>query len=221
MTESGVLFDVDGTLVDNSYLHTLAWARAFADMGEHPPMATLHRLVGMGSDLYVREVLGRDDDEADAGHSRHIKELEADMHALPGAAELLADVKRRGLLVVLATSAKEDEVEVRLETIGAGDDVIDHVTHSADVDASKPEPDIFRTAMEAVGLTPERTIAVGDSVWDVKAAAACGIACIGVESGGVSAAELRAAGAIAVYEDPADLLRNLDDSPIRRLCSDA
>jgi HAD superfamily hydrolase (TIGR01549 family) len=216
MGAPGVLFDVDGTLIDNSYLHTLAWARAFADAGEEASMAAIHRLIGMGSSPLTEELLGEDRPDLSEGHSTHIAELEADMRAFPRAAELLEAVARRGATVVLATSAKPDEIEKRVEMIGAGD-AVTHVTHSGEVDASKPDPEIFRTAMEAAGLDRDDCVVVGDSVWDVQAATAAGVACIGVECGGVSAAELREAGAIAVYEDPAALLESLDESPIGAL----
>ena len=216
MTRAGVLFDIDGTLVDNTYLHTLAWARAFAEAGEQPSMAALHRLVGMAGPGFIEAVLGRPSPEISDGHSRHIAALEGDMHAFPGAADLLRAVADRGLLVVLATSAKPQEVEARLRLVDA-EDAIDHVTSSGDADEGKPAPDIFQAAMDAVDLAPERTIAVGDSVWDVEAAENAGLHCIGVESGGFSEAELREAGAVAVYTDVADLLAHLDDSPIADL----
>ena len=216
MTPSGVLFDVDGTLVDNSYLHTLAWARAFAEIGEHPSMAPMHRLVGMGSQLFMEEVIGRSEPELSHAHSRHIDALVGDMHAFPGAGDLLRAVGARGLLVVLATSAKPEELEARLEMIDA-EEAIDHVTCSGDADEAKPAPDIFQVAMEAVDLTPERTIVVGDSVWDVRAATAAGVRTIAVEAGGFSEAELREAGAVAVYRDVGQLLERLDESIIADL----
>jgi HAD superfamily hydrolase (TIGR01509 family) len=216
MGTPGVLFDIDGTLVDNSYLHTVAWVRAFADAGEQVSMAAVHRLIGMGSDMLVEELLGEPRDGLGDGHSKHLQAFEDDMVAFPRAADLLREVARRGVTVVLATSAEPDEVDDRLELIGAGD-VVAHVTHSGEVEASKPDPDIFATAMEAVGLDRDDCVAVGDSVWDVEAAAAAGVACVGVESGGVSAAELREAGAVAVYRDVADLLDHLDDSPLGAL----
>lgn len=216
MGSPGVLFDVDGTLIDNNYLHTLAWARAFAEAGEQPSMAALHRLIGMGSETLIEAAIGKSRPEISDGHSVHIAELEDDMRAFPRAGELLAAVQRAGVAVVLATSAKPDEIDARLELIGAGDHV-DHVTHSGDVEASKPDPDIFSTAMANAGLAPDDCVAVGDSVWDVRAAAAAGVACVGVESGGVSAAELREAGAVAVYSDVADLLDHLDESPLGAL----
>lgn len=216
MPKPGVLFDVDGTLVDNSYLHTVAWSRAFADAGVPQPMAPIHRLIGMGADKLIERLLGESREDVSDGHSRHIAELTDEMRAFPRAAELLAEVSRRGVAVVLASSAKPDEMDARLELIGAGD-AVDRAIHSGHVDAPKPEPDIFLTAMSEAGLRAEDCVAVGDAVWDVVAAAAAGVPCIGVESGGVSAAELREAGAVAVYPDVAALLEHLDDSPIGAL----
>jgi HAD superfamily hydrolase (TIGR01549 family) len=211
-----ILFDVDGTLVDNSYLHTLAWARAFRDQGEEVAMAEIHRRIGMGSGQLVSDLLGREEPGLSDGHSRHIGELEADMRAFPRAADLLAEVGRRGAQVLLATSAKAGEVDARIELIGAGD-AVDHVVHSGDTDASKPEPDIFAAALDKAGVGPDRALVVGDSVWDVEAAARCGLRTVGLTSGGISAAELIEAGAVAVYDDPADLLDRLDDSPLAGL----
>lgn len=213
MGAPGVLFDVDGTLIDNSYLHTLAWARALDEAGEVASMAAIHRLIGMGAEQLTEELFGEHRPELSDGHSKHIAELEDDMRSFPRVAELLSEVSRRGAKVVLATSAKPDEIDKRLEMIGVGD-AVDHVTHSGEVDASKPDPEIFRTALEAVGLDRDDCLVVGDAVWDIEAAVAAGMACVALECGGISAAELRDAGAVAVYRDPADLLDHLDTSPI-------
>jgi len=181
----GILFDVDGTLVDSNYLHTLAWSRAFAEIGEWAPMNAIHRLVGMGGDRLAPEVLGHDSPGAADGHSRHYAELLGETRAFPGAADLLRRAHGAGLVVVLATSAPREELDASRQAIDA-DDGIDAVTTKDDVESSKPAPDIFQAALEAGGVDPARALVVGDSVWDVRAARAAGLGCVGVESGGFS-----------------------------------
>ncbi len=219
MPDSAVIFDVDGTLVDTNYLHTLAWARGFRDAGETVSMSAIHRLIGMGSAPLVGELLGHASSEASDGHTRHFEKLMPEIEAFPKAGELLDEVHRRGAMVVLASSASEDELEAMVKTVGAGDDTIDHVTDSDDVEKSKPSADIFAAALDAIGLDPSRVVVVGDTVWDVEAAARCDLSVVGVLTGGISRQELEEAGAIAVYGDVAELLRDLDDSPIAKLLS--
>lgn len=137
------------------------------------------------------------------------------MQAFPKTAELLQACADRGLAVVLATSGREPDLEWMRPAIGAGD-AVTGATTSADVDEGKPSPDLLTTAIRDHGLDPERTVVVGDAVWDVEAAQRAGLPCIGLVCGGISAQELRDAGAVAVYDDPADLLAHLDDSPIGR-----
>jgi HAD superfamily hydrolase (TIGR01509 family) len=215
----GVIFDVDGTLVDTNYLHTVAWARAVHDAGETASMARIHRLIGMGSDQLVEELLGRANDEVADGHTRHFERLMGEIRAFPGAKELLEEVHRRGAKVVLATSANTDQLGAMLAALELPEGVVDHRTNKDEVDQSKPAPDIFRAAMEDSGLTPERAVVVGDTIWDIQAAANCGLRVVGVLSGGIARRDLEEAGAIAVYEDPADLLAHLDDSPLAELLS--
>jgi HAD superfamily hydrolase (TIGR01509 family) len=218
MARAGVVFDLDGTLVDTNYLHTLAWARSLQDAGEPPvPMSVIHRVIGMGSQRLVTRLLGRPSEEVIEGHSRHFERLRDDVAGFPGAGDLLAAVHARGAKVVLATSAKAKDVEPMLEVVGAPKDAIDHVVHSGDVERSKPEPDVFQAALDGAGLEPATTVAVGDTVWDVEAARRCGLGCVAVLTGGISGSELQEAGAMAVYEDVAELLAGLDASPIGRL----
>jgi HAD superfamily hydrolase (TIGR01509 family) len=212
----GVLLDVDGTLVDSNYLHTVAWSRALADAGEWAPMNALHRLVGMGGDQLVPEAIGHDNEDARKARHERYKELFAELRPFPGAADLLRRLAGRGLAVVLATSAPADELEVLRKVIDA-DDALTGATSKDDVSAAKPEPDIFLTAMEMYGIDPERAVAVGDSVWDIRAARAAGIGCIGVETGGFSTHELSEAGALHVYRDVGELCAQLATSPLALL----
>jgi HAD superfamily hydrolase (TIGR01509 family) len=218
---SGVLFDVDGTLVDTTYLHTVAWWEAFRDGGHDVPMAAIHRSIGMGSDKLLEHLLGAErdrsaDDGLRAGHSARYKEWWERLRPLPGAADLLRACAARGLKIGLASSADPSELGALRAALDA-DDVIDAATSSGDAQESKPEPDIVEAALRELGLTPAQTVFVGDSVWDVAACARLDIACIGLTCGGTSRGELAGAGAVAVYEDPADLLAGLDGSPIAQL----
>jgi HAD superfamily hydrolase (TIGR01509 family) len=217
MTEParGILFDIDGTLVDTNYLHTLAWWRALQDAGESVLAADVHRCIGMGSDQLLQTLVGDASDDLKESWRRQFDPLKREITAFPDVARLLRAVHDRGALVVLASSSDEADIAALLEAIDAGD-IIDEVTSSGDVDKAKPAPDVFRVAMDKAGLIPSRAIVVGDTVWDVLAAQRCGLECVGVRSGGISTAELVDAGAVAVYDDVAALLRALDDSPLAR-----
>jgi HAD superfamily hydrolase (TIGR01509 family) len=209
----GVLFDVDGTLVDTNYLHVVAWWQAFRAHGHDVSMKQLHGLVGQGSERLVTSVLGRPDEDVAASHSDFYGPELHRLPAFPRAADLLRAVKEAGMTVVLATSASEKETEHLRRAIGA-DDVIDAVTHKDDADESKPDPDIVETALDKGGLAPEHAVFVGDTVWDVEAARRAGLACVCVLSGGIAEADLREAGAVAVYRDVAHLLDELVSSPL-------
>jgi HAD superfamily hydrolase (TIGR01509 family) len=212
----GVLFDVDGTLADSNYLHSLAWSRAFRDAGEWVPMNAIHRLIGMGGDQLVPELLGHDSPDATAARPHRYHQLIEDVCVFPGAADLLRRLHDSGLAVVLATSAPDDELDVLLQKLDA-DDAIDAQTTADDIKESKPAAEVFLTAMKTASIDPEWAVAVGDSVWDIQAARAAGIGCIAVETGGFSEHELSEAGALHVYRDVKELLDQLRTSPIANL----
>jgi HAD superfamily hydrolase (TIGR01509 family) len=212
----GVLFDVDGTLFDTNYLHTLAWSRAFLDAGEWAPMNAIHRLVGMGGDQLVPSLLGHDSDKATSARPKRYAELSDDVRAFPGAADLLRRVHGSGLAVVLATSAPADELAALLAQLDA-DEAIDAQTTADDVEASKPDPEVFASAMSAHWIDPRKALAVGDSIWDIQAARAAGIGCVAVETGGFSQHELSEAGAIRVYRDVRELCDQFFTSPLAAL----
>ncbi|MDG9675473.1 HAD family hydrolase [Micromonospora sp. DH14] len=218
---AGVLFDVDGTLVDTTYLHTVSWWEALRQTDQPVPMAVVHRAIGMGSDKLLDHLLGPERDrDADQklrdAHDTLYAEYWERLTPLPRAADLLRACAERGLRVVLATSAAEHEVAALRRALNA-DDVVDTVTSSADARESKPAPDILEAALAQSGLTAERVVFVGDSVWDVAAAGKLNIPCVGLTCGGTSRGELAGAGAVAVYDDPAALLSELADSPLTRL----
>lgn len=231
---AGVLLDVDGTLLDTNYLHVLAWWQAFRDNGvDDVDMATVHRAIGIASEELVQRVLGRggldqppgggggavDDDlvqRVSEAHSERYDALRDQARAFPRTAELLGALADRGLAVVLATSGGAGDLEWMLPAIGA-QDALTGTTTSGDVEAAKPAPDLLSVAVEQHGMDAERTVVLGDTVWDVESAKAAGMACIALTCGGISREELEAAGAVAVYRDPADLLEHLDGSPVGEL----
>jgi HAD superfamily hydrolase (TIGR01509 family) len=217
----GVLFDVDGTLVDSAYIHTLAWWQAFRQHQYDVPMAAIHRCVGMGGDRLVDTLLPADRNrEADAeiltSHAAVFAQSWPALRPFDGAKELLAQCHAGGLAVALASSARQQDLAATRKALGA-DSLIHAATSANDAKASKPAPDILVAALEAVGVAAADAVYVGDAVWDMHAAAALGIPAIGVTSGGTSAAELREAGAAEVYAGPRDILDNLQASAIGRL----
>jgi HAD superfamily hydrolase (TIGR01549 family) len=212
----GLLFDVDGTLFDTNYLHTLSWSRAFADAGEWVPMNAIHRLVGMGSDRLVEELLGHENPEAVAARPSRYQDLVDEARPFPGAADLLRYAHEVGLAIVIATSAAASELDILLEKLGAKD-VIDAATTDDDIDEPKPAPEVFEKAMASGSINPKRALAIGDSVWDIKSARSAGIGCVAVESGGYSEHELAEAGALHVYRDVQEILDQFHTSPLAAL----
>ncbi len=220
-----VLFDIDGTLVDSTYLHVHAWMRALTDLGDEldRPVDSwrIHRGIGMGSSLLLAELLGDDAAERLGGrakerHEHHYRELTAQQglqRTFDGARELVRAVAERGARAVLATSAAPAELAELRKALDL-DDVVAGITSADDVEAAKPEPDLVRAALDVAGTPPERAVMVGDTGWDVEAAHRAGVACVAVTTGGWSEAELHAAGAAAVYRDAAALLADLDQSPL-------
>ncbi len=213
---AGVLLDVDGTLVDTNYLHTLAWARALHDVGEWAPMNAIHRLIGMGGDQLVPRLLGYESPEAEKGRADQYQKLVGEARVFPGARDLLRRVHDEGLVVVLASSAPSDELELMIDLLDVGD-AIDATTSSSDVTESKPAPDVFTAAMASGRVDPERCVVIGDSTWDVRAARAAGVACVAVESGGFSSHELREEGARQVYRDVGEIVAQFRTSPLAQL----
>ena len=217
MTIRAALFDIDGTLIDSNYLHVDAWSRAFEELGWEVPAWRIHRSIGMDGNRLVETLL----EDADAStrkratelHSKLYLPLTSRLRAFDGARNLLRELTRRGLTVVLATSATQPELE-RLRAVLDVEDAVDVVTSSEDVETAKPSPDIVNVAVERAGVGPEEAVMIGDTVWDITAAERAGVACIALLTGGVSVHELRDAGAAAVYTDPLELLRGLDGSPL-------
>ena len=210
------VLDVDGTLVDTNYQHALAWYRAFRSLGETFPIWRIHRLIGMGGDQLVAALGGDDVEEriGDEARERWVQEadpLMAEVALLPGAAELVRTLAQRGHRVVLASSGKPHHVERARQMLDV-DDVVAGWTTSEDVEETKPAPDLLQVALEKIGEPVDApAFVVGDSVYDVEAAKNAGMPAIVVRSGGFGDDELRDAGAVAIYDTPADLLAGLDD----------
>jgi HAD superfamily hydrolase (TIGR01509 family) len=210
------LFDVDGTLVDTNYLHAVTWWEAFGQAGYRVVMADIHRAIGMGSDLMLDQLLPADrDKDADAdiraAHSTLYATYWSRLRPLPGAADLLRACKRRGLAVVLASSADEPEFHALRAALDA-EDAIDAATFAGDVESSKPAPDLVEAALDRVGVPAADAVFTGDTVWDVQACRKAGVPCIGLLSGGIGRDELTAAGAVEVYPGPAELLAGIHAS---------
>ena len=203
-----VVLDVDGTLMDTNYLHTEAWARAFEAAGHRVPRVRLHKQIGKGAELLIREFV--DDEEKVEKiqdlHSEVYGELQEYGHPLPGAKELISSLRERGYEVWFVTSAKDEELEHHMQELEA-EDSIEGVVNSSAVENSKPAPDIFEETLRRARATADETVAVGDAVWDVEAAREAGIRTVAVLSGGAYHREaLEEAGAVAVYEDCAALI---------------
>ena len=214
MPASAAILDVDGTLVDDNYQHALAWHEALRRCEIVIPLWRIHRAVGIGGDKIVAHLAGeeREREIGDAARD-HEKEIfgamRDDVVAFEGATEFIEELKERATTVVIASSGNADDIEFFIDLLGVRD-VVDDWTTSDDVDASKPEPDLIEVALEKAG--GGAAVMVGDTNWDVEAAARAGLETISVRSGGFPEAVLRDAGAAAVYDDVDELRRKLDDS---------
>jgi HAD superfamily hydrolase (TIGR01509 family) len=210
------ILDIDGTLVDTNYQHAVAWFRAFRRLDVTLPLYRIHRHIGMGGDQLVGALAG---ERFEREHGDAVRELEGDLYGeligevrpLHGARELLEELKRRGHRLVLASSAKAGEVDHYLDLLDARG-LADGWTTSADVERTKPEPDLVAAAIECAGGGP--AVMVGDSTWDCEAAKRAGVETIGVLTGGFSDRELVEAGAVCVYERLDVLRTELADTPL-------
>jgi HAD superfamily hydrolase (TIGR01509 family) len=202
------ILDVDGTLVDTNYHHAIAWHRALHAHGHPLQMWKVHRHIGMGGDQILDALIGEDAAAADGEAIREAEaeaygELIGEVEPMDGARELIEKLRDEGNAVILASSAKQEEVDHYLDLLEARE-LVDDWTTSADVEATKPEPDLVHAALEkAVNDNP--SLMVGDSVWDVEAAKRAGLPTLAVLTGGFSEAELREAGASQVVESIAEL----------------
>ena len=215
MSRPAAILDVDGTLVDTNYHHALAWFRAFRQHGHVLPIWRIHRHIGMGGDQLVTSLLSEAVEEQEGDDIRAAEKalylaLIEEVEPLRGARALLEDLKDRGHAVVLASSAKSDEVDHYLDLLDARE-LADGWTTSADVERTKPAPDLVVAALEKAGGGD--AVMVGDSTWDCEAAGRAGLKTIAVLTGGFSEQELLDAGAACVFESIDDLRLGLDDTP--------
>jgi HAD superfamily hydrolase (TIGR01549 family) len=216
MSVPAAILDIDGTLVDSNYQHTLAWYRALRQHDQHIAIWRIHRHIGMGGDQLVASLCG-DEVEEELGEDIRAAEkalymaLIDEVEPLHGARDLIVDLKRVDRGVVLASSAKPDEIEHYLDLLDARG-LADAWTSAGDVEQTKPAPDLVEAALERINGGP--AVMVGDSTWDCRAAANAGVEAIAVLTGGFSERELRDAGAIAVFESIDELRQRLSETPL-------
>jgi HAD superfamily hydrolase (TIGR01549 family) len=212
-----LIFDLDGTLVDTVYAHVFAWQRALAEAELPIDGWKIHRRVGMSGGLFTRAVgreVGRPltEGEAEAIQARHgelFRELLPERRPLPGAVGLLADLSELGIAYGIATSGRRPEIDLSLDALGVRDDAV--VIERGRVQRAKPEPDLFLTCAEQLGVPADECFVVGDAVWDLLAARRAHMLSIGLLSGGYGEDELIRAGAFRVYRDPEELRGSLDE----------
>jgi membrane protein len=209
---TAALLDVDGTLIDTNLLHVLAWRRAFQRLGKQVPASAILYKVGMGGDRLAPEILGDDGEAAEKARAYHAEEYSKKglidcAEALPGAAALLEGLRSRGVKTALATSAKKGELDGYLKLLG-GRGAVDALVTQEQVETTKPAPDIFARALEALGVTS--ALVIGDTVYDIRAAKKLGLPCVAVLSGGIERELLIEAGAAAIYDSAAAVLADLD-----------
>jgi HAD superfamily hydrolase (TIGR01509 family) len=212
---SGIVFDLDGTLVDSTYVHTLCWWEALQQFGHARPMAAVHHTVGMGADHLLHHLLGDGRDRGQdvaitSAHDTLFGTWHERLHPLPAARALLNWCRDAGLTVGLASSGGGRDLWAMLEVLDHPD--FDVVVTADDVDPARPDPDVLGTVLLRAGLDAEDVMVVGDSVWDMVAATRIGAVAIGVATGGTSAPELEHAGAELTFQDLAALLDALQDA---------
>ena len=213
---ASAILDIDGTLVDTNYQHAIAWYMAFREHEIYLPVWRIHRHIGMGGDQLVKALAG---EEVDAEQGDDIRAAEKALYlasiqqtsALEGARDLIEDLKGQGREVVLASSAKSQEVDHYLDLLDARE-LVDAWTTSSDVEETKPEPDLVLAALDK--LDTRDAVMVGDTPWDVKAAKGAGVETVCVLTGGFSDEELREAGAVAVFDSIVELRERIAETPL-------
>jgi HAD superfamily hydrolase (TIGR01509 family) len=212
-----LVFDLDGTLVDTVYAHVFAWQRAFAEVGLPIDGWRIHRRIGMSGGLFARAAAreaGRplSPDEVQTLQARHgelFRELLPERRPLPGAVQLLRELREKRVVHGIATSGRRPEIDASLEALGVGAETV--VVERGDVQRAKPEPDLFLTCAERLGVAPLECFVIGDATWDLLAARRAGMLSVGLLSGGYGEDELTRAGAFRVYRDADELRESLDE----------
>jgi HAD superfamily hydrolase (TIGR01509 family) len=215
---SVAILDIDGTLVDTNYQHAIAWYRAFRQNGIILPVWRIHRHIGMGGDQVVAALTddATEDEKGDeirAAEKALYMALIEEVEPMEGSRELIEDLKERGHTVVLASSAKKDEVEHYLDQLDARE-LADDWTMSDDVESTKPQPDLVQAALDKAGADDDDGVMIGDTPWDIEAAKRAGVGTLAVLTGGFSRDELEQAGAAMVFESVAELRERLGETPL-------
>jgi HAD superfamily hydrolase (TIGR01509 family) len=213
------ILDVDGTLVDTNYQHAIAWFRAFRHHFLTLQIWRIHRHIGMGGDQLVAALAGEEiesrlGDSIREAEGEHYRQLIGEVQPMEGSRRLIEDLKEAGNKVVLASSAKDWEIDHYLQLLDAKQ-LVDDWTTSADVKETKPKPDLVDAALEKVNGEPDDALLIGDTVWDVEAAHRAGVETLAVLTGGFSEQELRGAGAREVFTSVEELRQNLVETPLR------
>jgi HAD superfamily hydrolase (TIGR01549 family) len=213
----GVILDVDGTLVDSNDAHAHAWVEAMAESGYSVPFEKVRPLIGMGGDKVLPETIGVDNSSPEGQKiSKRRSEIFKERYLstvrpFPRAQDLLNHMRERGLKLAVASSAKPDELRDLLKIVGAAD-LIQDKSSAEDTSNSKPSPDVMQITLQKIGMPPAEVLMIGDTAYDIEAAKKVGVGTIAFRCGGWKDADL--AGAIAIYDGPADLLDHYDSSPL-------
>jgi HAD superfamily hydrolase (TIGR01509 family) len=216
MKVRAAVLDIDGTLIDSNDAHAHAWVDVGKEMGYDIDFAHVRSLIGKGGDKVIPEITGLDDesDEAEKVKKRRGEIFQErylpTLQPFPRARELLERFQADGMTLVVATSASKDDMGKLLEKAGIKD-LIEEKTSQSDVEASKPDPDVIEAAVEKAGCKPSEAVMLGDTPYDVEASRKAGVPCVALRCGGWSDEDLK--DAVAIYDDPADLLANYDQSP--------
>ncbi len=216
MTVRAAILDIDGTLIDSNDAHARAWVDVGKEMGYDIDFAHVRRLIGMGGDKVIPEITGLEDesDEAEKVKKRRGEIFQErylpTLQPFPRARELLERFQADGMALVVATSASKDDMGKLLEKAGIKD-LIEEKTSQSDVEASKPDPDVIEAAVDKAGCKPFEAVMLGDTPYDVEASRKAGVPCVALRCGGWGDEDLK--DAVAIYDDPADLLANYDRSP--------
>lgn len=215
----GVILDIDGTLINSNDAHARAWVQALAQFDIYVPFAEVRRLIGMGGDKLLPAIAHIDADSrlgkklSERRREIFIREHLPHLHAFPKTRELLTKIRDAGIALAIASSAQKAELEPFLRLANVLD-LIEGAASSTDAESSKPDPDIVQAALRKLDLEPQRVLMIGDTPYDIEAASRAGIATIAFRCGGRSDHDL--AGALAIYDGPADLLAQFDASPLAR-----
>jgi len=213
-----VILDIDGTLLLSNEAHARSWSEAYAKHGYQVSWQRIQPLVGMGGDKLMAQLTpelneeeGVGKDIAETRKSVFMDRYLPDLEPAPGSRALVQHIRDQGLTVGIASSAKQDELQTLLKAAGV-DDLIQEATTSSDADQSKPAPDIVQVALEQVRAEPSEVVMIGDTPYDIESAAKAGVGVIAVRCGGHSDLDLE--GALAIYDDPADVLAHYEESPL-------